>query len=130
MNARPLRQVNVVATAVRIAGGPQRVARSLSVSRSQVYRWIKAGTMAHAIYIHVAKLANLTGIDAQFLGGNVSIADLKQARKLRPRPANQNGETASENGRSQLVRSFAADSGASSKRAGIGGPKASLVTSA
>jgi len=130
MNARPLRQVNVVATAVRIAGGPQKVARSLSVSRSQVYRWIKAGTMAHAIYIHVAKLANLTGIDAQFLGGNVSIADLKQARKLRARQANSNGDSGSGNDHGPFRRAQAVDKGDGLKRVAIGSPKATSVISA
>jgi hypothetical protein len=62
---------NIVATAVYIAGGPQRVAQALRVSRSQIYRWIAAGTMSHAIYIHVSALAKLSGIGTQFLGGEV-----------------------------------------------------------
>jgi hypothetical protein len=129
MNARPLRQVNVVATAVRIAGGPQKVARSLSVSRSQVYRWIKAGTMAHAIYIHVAKLANLTGIDAQFLGGNLPIPGFKQPRRLRARHPNPSADLESENGRTPFVRAAGGDHGDVPKRTGIGGPKGTLVIS-
>jgi hypothetical protein len=64
--------VNVVATAVRIAGGPKRVAEILCISRSQVYRWINARTMENATYIYVAKLARLSGIQAQFLGGDGS----------------------------------------------------------
>ena len=63
-------EVNVVAAAVRIAGGPKRVAEILSISRSQVYRWINARTMANATYIYVAKLARLSGIQTQFLGGD------------------------------------------------------------
>jgi len=62
---------NIVATAVYIAGGPQRVAQALGVSRSQIYRWIAAGTMSHAIYFHVSALAKLSGIGTQFLGGEV-----------------------------------------------------------
>jgi hypothetical protein len=62
---------NVVATAVHIAGGPQRVAQHLGVSRSQIYRWLAAGTMSHAIYVHVSALARLSGIRTQFLGGEV-----------------------------------------------------------
>jgi hypothetical protein len=62
---------NIVAAAVHIAGGPQRVAEALGVSRSQIYRWIAAGTMSHAIYIHVSALAKLSGIRTQFLGGEI-----------------------------------------------------------
>ena len=62
---------NIVATAVYIAGGPQRVAQALRVSRSQIYRWIAARTMSHATYIHVSALAKLSGIGTQFLGGEV-----------------------------------------------------------
>jgi hypothetical protein len=62
---------NIVAAAVHIAGGPQRVAQALGVSRSQIYRWIAAGTMSHAIYIHVSALAKLSGIRTQFLGGEI-----------------------------------------------------------
>lgn len=62
---------NIVATAVYIAGGPRRVAQALGVSRSQIYRWLAAGTMSHAIYIHVSALAKLSGIGTQFLGGEV-----------------------------------------------------------
>jgi hypothetical protein len=53
-------------------GGAQKVADALGVSRSQVYRWIKARSMAHATYVHVAKLATLSGIDIGFLGGDGS----------------------------------------------------------
>jgi len=63
---------NVIAVAVRIAGGPSRVAPLLGVSRSQVHRWIEAGTMARAIYMHVAALAKLSGIKIEFLGGDAS----------------------------------------------------------
>lgn len=62
---------NIVATAVYIAGGPQRVAQALGVSRSQIYRWIAAGSMSHAIYVHVSALARLSGIRTQFLGGEI-----------------------------------------------------------
>ena len=62
---------NIVAAAVHIAGGPQRVAQALGVSRSQIYRWLAAGTMSHAIYIHVSALAKLSGIRTQFLGGEI-----------------------------------------------------------
>jgi hypothetical protein len=129
MNARPLRQVNVVATAVRIAGGPQRVARSLSVSRSQVYRWIKAGTMAHAIYVHVAKLANLSGIDTQFLGGNESVPVFKQTRGARARHINPTSELEAENSRVPFSRATGGDDKEGLKRTGAGGPKATLVMS-
>jgi transcriptional regulator with XRE-family HTH domain len=69
MNDGGWAEANVVAAAVRILGGAQKVADALGVSRSQVYRWIKARSMARATYIHVAKLANLSGIDTGFLGG-------------------------------------------------------------
>jgi hypothetical protein len=72
MNDGGWTEANVVAAAVRILGGAQKVADSLGVSRSQVYRWIKARTMAHATYFYVAKLANLSGIDTGFLGGDGS----------------------------------------------------------
>ena len=62
MNDGGWTEANVVAAAVRILGGAQKVADSLGVSRSQVYRWIKARTMAHATYFYVAKLASLSGI--------------------------------------------------------------------
>ena len=62
---------NIVAAAVHVAGGPRRVAQALGVSRSQIYRWLAAGTMSRAIYIHVSGLAKLSGIPAQFLGGEV-----------------------------------------------------------
>jgi hypothetical protein len=62
---------NIVATAVHIAGGPRRVAQALGVSRSQIYRWLAAGTMSHAVYMHVSGLARLSGIRTQFLGGEV-----------------------------------------------------------
>jgi|SRR5579872_1420434 len=70
MNEGGWTEANVVAAAVRILGGAQKVADSLGVSRSQVYRWIKARSMAHATYIYVAKLASLSGIDTGFLGGD------------------------------------------------------------
>jgi hypothetical protein len=70
MNEGGWTEANVVAAAVRIMGGAQKVADSLGVSRSQVYRWIKARSMAHATYIYVAKLASLSGIDTGFLGGD------------------------------------------------------------
>jgi len=74
---------NIVATAVYIAGGPQRVAQALRVSRSQIYRWIAAGTMSHAIYIHVSALAKLSGIGTQFLGGEVlSDSDFPDSQDL------------------------------------------------
>jgi len=72
MNDGGWTEANVVAAAVRILGGAQKVADSLGVSRSQVYRWIKARTMAHATYFYVAKLASLSGIDTGFLGGDGS----------------------------------------------------------
>lgn len=72
MNDGGWTEANVVAAAVRILGGAQKVADSLGVSRSQVYRWIKARTMARATYLHVAKLASLSGIDTGFLGGDGS----------------------------------------------------------
>jgi DNA-binding phage protein len=72
MNDGGWTEANVVAAAVRILGGAQNVADSLGVSRSQVYRWIKARSMARATYIHVAKLASLSGIDTGFLGGDGS----------------------------------------------------------
>ncbi len=72
MNDGGWTEANVVAAAVRILGGAQRVADALGVSRSQVYRWIKARTMAHATYLHVAKLSSLSGIDTGFLGGDGS----------------------------------------------------------
>jgi len=71
MKQRTNRQgANVIAVAVRMAGGPSRVAPLLGVSRSQVHRWIEAGTMSRAIYSHVAALAKLTGIRIEFLGGD------------------------------------------------------------
>src|SRR5450755_4825248 len=70
MNDGGWTEANVVAAAVRILGGAQTVADLLGVSRSQVYRWIKARTMAHATYFYVAKLASLSGIDTAFLGGD------------------------------------------------------------
>jgi hypothetical protein len=72
MNDGGWTEANVVAAAVRILGGAQKVADSLGVSRSQVYRWIKARSMARATYMHVAKLASLSGIDTGFLGGDGS----------------------------------------------------------
>ena len=74
MNDGGWTEANVVAAAVRILGGAQKVADSLGVSRSQVYRWIKARTMANATYFYVAKLASLSGIDTGFLGGDGSPA--------------------------------------------------------
>jgi len=73
MNDGGWTEANVVAAAVRILGGAQKVADSLGVSRSQVYRWIKARSMARATYIYVAKLASLSGIDTGFLGGDPSL---------------------------------------------------------
>jgi hypothetical protein len=64
-------ETNIVAAAVHLAGGPRRVAPALGVSRSQIYRWLAAGTMSRAIYIHVSGLAKLSGIPAQFLGEEV-----------------------------------------------------------
>ena len=84
MNEGGWTEANVVAAAVRILGGAQKVADSLGVSRSQVYRWIKARSMAHATYIYVAKLASLSGIDTGFLGGDgssLSSEGLKEAAK-------------------------------------------------
>lgn len=72
MNDGGWTEANVVAAAVRILGGAQKVADSLGVSRSQVYRWIKARSMARATYIYVAKLASLSGIETGFLGGEPS----------------------------------------------------------
>ena len=72
MNDGGWTEANVVAAAVRILGGAQKVADALGVSRSQVYRWIKARTMAHATYFYVAKLSSLSGIDPGFLGGDGS----------------------------------------------------------
>jgi hypothetical protein len=73
MNDGGWTEANVVAAAVRILGGAQKVADSLGVSRSQVYRWIKARSMARATYIYVAKLASLSGIETGFLGGDASL---------------------------------------------------------
>ena len=73
MNDGGWTEANVVAAAVRILGGAQKVADSLGVSRSQVYRWIKARTMARATYFYVAKLASLSGIETGFLGGDGSV---------------------------------------------------------
>jgi hypothetical protein len=86
MNEGGWTEANVVAAAVRILGGAQNVADSLGVSRSQVYRWIKARSMAHATYIHVAKLASLSGIDTGFLGGDgsPSIRESVQKEPLQP----------------------------------------------
>ena len=72
MRSRKKREgTNIVAAAIHVAGGPRRVAQALGVSRSQIYRWLAAGTMSRAIYIHVSGLAKLSGIPAQFLGGEV-----------------------------------------------------------
>ena len=72
MRSRKKREgTNIVAAAIHIAGGPRRVAQALGVSRSQIYRWLAAGTMSRAIYIHVSGLAKLSGIPAQFLGEEV-----------------------------------------------------------
>ena len=79
MNDGGWTEANVVAAAVRIMGGAQKVAESLGVSRSQVYRWIKARTMARATYFYVAKLASLSGIDTGFLGGDGSLPSGKDA---------------------------------------------------
>jgi len=65
------KEANVVATAVHIAGGPRRVSQHLGVSRSQVYRWVAAGTMSHAIYLHVSALAKLSGIRTNYLCGEI-----------------------------------------------------------
>jgi hypothetical protein len=62
-------EANIVAAAVYIAGRPERAAQRLGVSRGQIHRWLAAGTMSHAIYIHVSALARLSGIPTQFLGG-------------------------------------------------------------
>jgi hypothetical protein len=78
-NEQGREEVNVVAAAVRIAGGPKRVAEMLSISRSQVYRWINARTMANATYIYVAKLARLSGIQTQFLGGDGGPSAIEEA---------------------------------------------------
>ena len=83
MNDGGWTEANVVAAAVRIVGGAQKVADSLGVSRSQVYRWIKARTMARATYFYVAKLAILSGIDTGFLGGDGSLPlDKEPSAKL------------------------------------------------
>jgi hypothetical protein len=100
---------NIVATAVYIAGGPRRVAQALGVSRSQIYRWLAAGTMSHAIYIHVSALAKLSGIRTQFLGGEVlsdsdspdsqdvdgSIASKRNDRSAKPASPLMNPDTRS-----------------------------------
>jgi transcriptional regulator with XRE-family HTH domain len=59
--------MSIVGSVVRVNGGAAEVARRLGVSRSQVYRWIAAGTMWRATYCHVAALAALSNIDATFL---------------------------------------------------------------
>jgi hypothetical protein len=91
MNDGGWTEANVVAAAVRILGGAQKVADSLGVSRSQVYRWIKARTMAHATYFYVAKLASLSGIETGFLGGDgspsMSFAGKELSVKQPNRPA-------------------------------------------
>jgi hypothetical protein len=91
MNDGGWTEANVVAAAVRILGGAQTVADSLGVSRSQVYRWIKARSMARATYFYVAKLANLSGIEAAFLGGDgspaVSHGDKEASAKQASRPS-------------------------------------------
>ena len=86
MNDGGWTEANVVAAAVRILGGAQKVADSLGVSRSQVYRWIKARSMARATYMYVAKLACLSGIDTGFLGGeaSASTAGLKESSSGKP----------------------------------------------
>ena len=87
MNDGGWTEANVVAAAVRILGGAQKVADSLGVSRSQVYRWIKARTMAHATYFYVAKLASLSGIDPGFLGGDGSSSAPSLGKESPARPA-------------------------------------------
>ncbi len=59
---------SAVLAAVRIAGGPDKVAELLGVHRSQVYRWIRARTMARARYQYVETLADLSGVDMRLLG--------------------------------------------------------------
>ena len=86
MNDGGWTEANVVAAAVRILGGAQKVADSLGVSRSQVYRWIKARTMAHATYFYVAKLASLSGIDTGFLGGDGSPASVHGGKESSAKP--------------------------------------------
>ena len=89
--------VNIVAAAVRIAGGAARVAETLRVSRSQVYRWINARTMAHATYVHVATLSTLSGIETRFLGGNG--LDISQVSSQ-----TQNGLTTGINGQARSIK--------------------------
>ena len=87
MNDGGWTEANVVAAAVRILGGAQKVADSLGVSRSQVYRWIKARTMERATYLHVAKLASLSGIDTGFLGGSGSVSSPLLSREAQGKRA-------------------------------------------
>jgi|HubBroStandDraft_6_1064221.scaffolds.fasta_scaffold1214085_1 hypothetical protein len=117
MNDGGWTDANVVAAAVRILGGAQKVANSLGVSRSQVYRWIKARSMARATYMHVAKLASLSGIDTDFLGGESSPnssareSNGKAAVRAGKLAATQNS-AANRTHRGRIVRSEDAPNGA------------------
>jgi len=119
MNEGGWTEANVVAAAVRILGGAQKVADSLGVSRSQVYRWIKARSMAHATYIYVAKLASLSGIDTGFLGGDGSALpsnNLKEANKKSSTVKNNGSPQSSGNDRTTRLRAARIDETASNVR--------------
>jgi hypothetical protein len=106
MNDGGWTEANVVAAAVRILGGAQKVADSLGVSRSQVYRWIKARTMAHATYFYVAKLASLSGIDTGFLGGDGSPLPSSSGKDFSPKSSSSRVKIAStQSGRNPNARS-------------------------
>jgi|ERR1700722_9366008 hypothetical protein len=114
MNDGGWTEANVVAAAVRILGGAQKVADSLGVSRSQVYRWIKARTMANATYFYVAKLSHLSGIDTGFLGGDgsataASVSPREAHEKSPLRPAKLSPASPVVNHRSARTRTLRSD---------------------
>ncbi len=61
--------VNLVAAAVKLAGGVSKVAKKLRVSRPTVYKWIAAGTMREAPHYCVVALSKLSGVPVEQLGG-------------------------------------------------------------
>jgi len=61
--------VNLVAAAVKLAGGVTKVAKKLQVSRPTVYKWIAAGTMKEAPHYCVLSLSKLSGVPVEQLGG-------------------------------------------------------------
>jgi DNA-binding transcriptional regulator YdaS (Cro superfamily) len=66
---RQRQNVNLVAAAIKIAGGVSKVAKELGVSRPTVYKWIAAGTMSEAPHHCVMALSKLSGIPPEQLGG-------------------------------------------------------------